>query len=205
MRTLPLNELLKLVEPIEVFFDEQDVTTDERSPDLTLESIWSELFDIMTDDPDQQTTGNALAVYKYWIGADEGHFPADLAITQSQIMAGMIITVGKLQAAGLHRGKDITAHVVAGAFRAASLREQEIASSRKRSAAKQGIARWREPVKLFVVEQFEGKGGSWTANRIAKTIAPQVLEIAKSHGRVLSEYSVEDTIRRMVADYKRTK
>jgi hypothetical protein len=170
------------------------------------EAICNSLFPYLSSDDEHHNYADAVLTLMYAHGGFDGYFRMDAAIRESQLLAGMMIGhIAIMQACCPERMASQTPAYMQGSFRAVALREAEEQADRKASAARKGIDRWREPVLALVIERFEATGGAWSASRLAREIQTDVIEVAKQHGRSLSPYNVEGTIRKMVAAHRKAK
>lgn len=174
--------------------------------DPIAEAICDSLFPYMSSDDADHEYANAGLTLLYAYAGFDGAIVMDAPIRESQLIAGMMIGHIAIQQACWPEQTALRAPTyMRGAFRAVALREAEEQADKKRLAAKKGIDRWREPVRALVTERFEATGGAWSASRLAREISPEVLQLAKRHGRTMSPYNVEGTIRKMVGEYRKSK
>jgi hypothetical protein len=170
------------------------------------EAFCNSLFPYLSSDDEDHNYADAVLTLLYAYTGLDGYTPMDAPIRESQLIAGMMIGhIAIMQACCPERMARQMPAYMQGAFRAVALREAEEQADKKASAARKGIDRWREPVLALVIERFEATGGAWSASRLAREIQMDVIEVAKQHGRSLSPYNVEGTIRKMVAAYRKTK
>jgi hypothetical protein len=170
------------------------------------EAICNSLFPYLSSDDDDHNYADAVLTLMYAYAGLDGRIPMDAPLRESQLIAGMMIGhIAIMQACCPERMASLTPAYMQGSFRAVALREAEEQADRKASAARKGIDRWREPVLALVIERFEATGGAWSASRLAREIQSDVIEVAKQHGRSLSPYNVEGTIRKMVAAHRKSK
>jgi hypothetical protein len=174
--------------------------------DPMTEAICDSLFPYMSSDNADHEYATAGLILLYAYAGFDGVIAMDAPIRESQLVAGMVVGhIAIQQACWPEQTALIAPTYMRGAFRAVALREAEEQADKKRSAARKGIDRWREPVRALVIERFEAAGGAWSASRFAREVSPEVLQLAKRHGRTMSPYNVEGTIRKMVAAHRKSK
>lgn len=203
---LPLEEMELACRGFQISSPDPDPAGEPKALDEDMEALCDSMFPYLSSDENDQTYTAAALTWKYASAAFDGYFPIQAPVRDSQLAAGMLIThILLAHAFRPHRLRTYawTQQCLQSAFRVVEVRAEEELTDRKRSAAKKGVDQWREPVRALVIRKVEAAGNDWSASRLARELSGEVLEVAKAHGRNLSPYNVEGTIRKMIGKHRR--
>ncbi|URL59642.1 hypothetical protein IM816_05965 [Luteibacter flocculans] len=203
---LPIEEMERACQGIQIHVPGAGAVDDPRPLDEDTEALCDSMFHYLSSDENDHTYAASALTWKYASAAFEGYFPIQAPIRDSQLAAGTLIAhIALVHACRpfLLRTYAWTQQCLRAAFRVVERRAEEDLTDRKRFAAKKGVDQWREPVRALVIGKVEAASDEWSASRLARELSGEVLEVAKAHGRSLSPYNVEGTIRKMIGKHRR--